>query len=57
MASLKNILISHSPFLHVALPFWYLQNYLASGAKPGSLLPDLGFSKVYWVFLLNVKYI
>jgi len=37
---------SHWPVLYVALPFWYFQNNLARGAKPGVLSPDLRYSKL-----------
>jgi len=44
MAFLENIIKSHRTVLYVALPLWYFQNNLASGAKPGVFPPDLGFS-------------
>jgi len=50
MASLKDIISSHSPVLQVALSFQYLKNDLACGAKSEVLPADLGLSMPFCFF-------
>jgi len=53
--ALKILLHHIDQFYILRYLFWYFQNDMASGAKPGVLSPDLGFSMSFWVFLLKFK--